>query len=252
LIDQPKVVVQKQGADPVSAFGIWKKDWVVLQVTPPGNKKGPNAFCDHCLNYAGFADTEFRHVAAEYDNSQRSTHHLLFNAIARSLIYFYILLPYTYAARPLGYYAWNRFNSKNPESTSSRDVFDVPKMHHPALPRNTSMDIYNTNNSVEMNLSYQQLYTYYKVIRCMLKGKSFLPGKEQESKHVNGMTKKALLEESMDPHKAEVIVPFKATKAKATYIRHTLTLVYQLGLDNKEKLKSALEKQYNTYHLGKQ
>lgn len=251
LVDKPKVVVQKQGADPVSAFGIWKKDWVVLQVTPPKDKKGPNAFCDHCLNYAGFADTEFRHVSAEYDNSQRSTHHLLFNAIARSLIYFYILLPYTYAARPLGYYAWNKISSKKSEGNSSQDLSDVPKMHHPALPRNPSMDIYNTNNSVEMNLTYQQLHTYYTVIRCLLKGKNFLPSKEQETKHVKGVTKKALLEESMNAQKADAFVPFKATKAKAAHIQHTLTLVYQLGLDNKEKLKPALEKQYHSYHLGK-
>ncbi len=252
LIEKPKVVVQKQGDDPVSAFGIWKNDWDILQVIPPEDKQGPNAFCDHCLNYAGFADTEFRHISAEYDNSQRKTHHFLLNALARSLIYYYVLVPFTYAIRPLGYYALNKLLPQNTRSSSSQHIAELAKIHHPYLPRNPTMDIYNENNTVEIDLTYQQINTYYQVMRGLVKNKNFLPAKERESKHVEGMIKKVLLTESQDSKKTHLQIPFKVTKAKASHITHTLTLVYQLGLNNKENLKSILEKHYETYCFGKQ
>ncbi|RUR27904.1 hypothetical protein [Legionella qingyii] len=252
LKDKPKVVVQKQGNDPVSAFGIWKKGWDILQVIPPQDKQGPNAFCDHCLNYAGFADTEFRYISAEDDNSQRKTHHLLFNAAVRSFIYYYVLVPYTYAVRPFGYYVLNKLLPQSTGSPASQNVTGLAKIHHPYLLRNSSMDMYHENNTVEIDLTYQQINTYYQITRCLIKGKDFLPGTDQESKHTPGMTKETLLRESDDFQNAHLQVSFKATKAKASHVLHTLTLVRQLGLDNKEKLKSILEKHYETYRLGKQ
>ncbi|QMT60637.1 hypothetical protein [Legionella sp. PC997] len=251
LKDKPRVVVQKQGNDPVSAFGIWKKDWEILQVVPPQDKQGPNAFCDHCLNYAGFADTEFRYVSAEEDNNQRKTHHLLFNAIARSFLYYYVLVPYTYAVRPFGYYMLNKLLPQSSETSLEKNIMGLAKIHHPSLMRNQSMDMYHANNTVEIKLTYQQLNTYYQITRCLIKDKNFLPRKEQENKHMQGITKKTLLTESDDTKNAHLQVPFKATKAKASHILSTLSLVRQLGLDNKEKLKSILEKHYETYRLGK-
>ena len=251
LTEKPMVVVQKQGDDPVSAFGIWKNDWNILQVTPPKDKQGPNGFCDHCLNYAGFADTEFQYVAAEHDNSKRRSHHLLINALARTFIYYYILVPYTYAVRPLGYYALRRLFTNEAGSVPAQDFSDLAKIHHPSLPRNPTMDIYDVNNTVEVDLSYQQIQTYYQVMRCLVKNKEFLPSKEKESKHIKGVTKKTLLAESCNSDKAQIRLPFKVTKAKAAHIRHTLSLVHQFGLDNKEKLKPELEKHYEKYYLGK-
>ncbi|WP_454781068.1 hypothetical protein [Legionella sp. WA2022007384] len=252
LKDKPRVVVQKQGNDPVSAFGVWKKDWEILQVVPPQDKQGPNAFFDHCLNYAGFADTEFRYISAEADNYQRKTHHLLLNAIVRSFIYYYVLVPYTYAVRPFGYYMLNKLLPESSGTLSSKNITGLAQIHDPSLLRNSSMDMYHENNMVEIELTYQQINTYYRITRCLIKDKNFLSRKEKESRHVQGITKQTLLAESDDTKNAHLQVSFKATKAKASHIFHTLSLVHQLGLDNKEKLKSILEKHYETYRLGKQ
>lgn len=251
LIKKPKVVVQKQGEDPVSAFGLWKKDWHILQVTPPEDKRGPNAFCDHCLNYAGFADTVFTLIPAEHDNSKRSTSGLLINALSRTFLYYYILVPYTYAWRPFGYYALNRFFVREEEQSSSKKLSNTAKLHHPSLPRNTTMDIYDEKNALEIELTYQQINTYYQVTRCLLKGKDFLPDKEVESKHVKGISKIALLKESSDSEKAHIKLPFKATKAKISRINHTLTLVHQFGIHNKEILKEKLVQHHEAYQAGK-
>ena len=59
---KPLVVVQQQANDPVSLFGVWKNGWIILQVNPPADKKGPHALFDHFLNYAGFPDTEFSYA----------------------------------------------------------------------------------------------------------------------------------------------------------------------------------------------
>jgi hypothetical protein len=294
LTEKPQVVVQKQGADPVSAFGIWKTDWDILHVTPPKNKKGPNAFCDHFLNYAGFAETQFTYVEAEQDNTKRNTRNFWLYSLGRSFAYFGFLLPYTYMVRPLmGSIAENKmfsacilgsivaagltfagilpgviflaitgglllsgvisstcFTDKKEFKVSSIQM-ELAELHDPALARNSAMDIYNEDNAVVVDLTYQEIHTYYHVMRSLVKGKDFFPKAEQESNHVKGVTKKALLEESVDSHKTDVTVPFKVTKAKATHIRHTLTLVSQLGIDNEEKLKPALEQHYAEYRIGK-
>lgn len=251
LTEKPRVVVQKQGDDPVSSFGIWKKDWVILQVVPPKDKKGPNAFFDHCLNYAGFAETEFRYVSAEYDNSQRKTHHLLINALVRSLIYYNILVPYSYAFRPFGHYVLNKLLPQMARSIF-QGVRELAQIHHPALPRNRTMDMYDEHNTIELDLTYQQINTYYHVMRRLVKNKNFIPSKDKEIQHVNGITKKALLTVISDPKKSQLNIPFTVTKAKASHIMHTLALVERLGLDDKETLKYELEKNYETYRLGKQ
>lgn len=250
LPEKPKVVIQKQGDDPVSAFGIWKTDWEIMQVIPPKDKQGPNSFCDHCLNYAGFAETEFMYVAADYDNFKRKGSHNLINAMARTFVYYYFLVPYTYVFRPIGYFAWNKFFT-NEATSASKDNSELPKIHQPTLPRNSTMDIYNIDNSVEMELSYKQINTYYQVMRSLVKNKNYLPNQESQSKHVQGMSKKALLEKSIELQESDIIVPFKVTKAKASFIIHTLTLIQKIGLGNQENLKHILDERYQTYRLGK-
>ncbi|KTD66011.1 hypothetical protein Lsan_0666 [Legionella santicrucis] len=250
LDEKPKVVIQKQGDDPVSAFGVWKKEWEILQVTPPKDKQGPNAFCDHCLNYAGFAETEFRYVAAEYDNCKRNTSYNLINALARTFIYYYFLVPYTYVFRPISYFALNKLFTKTDNLTYEENT-GLAKIHQPTLLRNASMDMYNMDNSIEMNLTYKQINTYYKVMRCLVKKKNYLSTQEYENKHVKGMSKKALLEKSLEFQESDGVVSFNVTKAKAIHIKHTLTLVHQIGIENQEHLKQALEKNYQSYILGK-
>lgn len=106
LQSKPQVVIQQQAQDPVSTFGIWKKEWEVLKVTPPLEKRGPNAICDHILNYAGFADTLFSYSDPDQENKQRKTRNLLLYTIGRGAVYYPFILPYTYIFRPAGLFIW--------------------------------------------------------------------------------------------------------------------------------------------------
>ncbi|KTD43636.1 hypothetical protein [Legionella quateirensis] len=104
LSSKPQVVIQQQGDDPVSLFGLWKSDWEILLVAPPKDKRGPNSFCDHFMNYAGFADTLFTYVDPEHQNAKRSTRNFLLYSIGRSVIYYLMISPYTHVVRPAWYY----------------------------------------------------------------------------------------------------------------------------------------------------
>ena len=66
--EKPKVVIQKQGNDWVSKFGWWKPDWIIHEITPPADKKGPNRFYDHALNYAGMKDSNIKTKTGRDDN----------------------------------------------------------------------------------------------------------------------------------------------------------------------------------------
>lgn len=301
LTDKPEVVVQKQGNDPVSAFGIWKVDWKIIQVTPPKDKQGPNRFCDHFLNYAGFADTTFTYIEAEQDNAKRKARNFWLYSLGRALIYGLFLQPYTNVIRPFIYFLirnWRLsvpllgifvgacltfagslpalaflsiaggllismllltggyFDKKVTKASSDHATLvekeGLAEMHDPSLSRNPSMDIYNDKErySVEVALTYQQIHTYYDVMRRLVKEKSFFPSEETRCKHVDGISKKSLLEESSNIQNADFVAPFRVTRAKAAHIRHTLTLVHQLGIEN-ENLKPKLEKSYTEYYIGK-
>lgn len=295
LCNKPKVVVQKQCNDPISAFGIWKRDWDIIHVVAREDKKGPNSFCDHVLNYACFSDTKFTYIEAEQDNAKRRALNFLLYSLGRGLIYYTVLAPYTYIVRPLKYFIMQQLflsasiigcvlavgflfgstlagiaflagsgmllsswvvstswtNKKNLNNTSSRaDEVNFAKMHHPSLPRNAIMDIYNMDNAVELNLTRKQIQTYYQIMRCLVKEKNFLPSSHKESKHVKGVTKKELLEESLDSKKADDLIPFKVTKGKAAHIKHTLSTVSKLGVDNID-IKPVLIKKYKEYRMGK-
>ncbi|WP_392536905.1 hypothetical protein [Legionella sp. 227] len=298
LADKPLVVVQKQGNDPVSAFGVWKDDWYIIQVTPPPDKQGPNCFCDHFLNYAGFADTTFTYIEAEQDNIKRKARNFWLYTLGRALLYGLFFLPYTYAVRPLAYFFVQNWkfslsllgvfagvgltlagilpvaalfmiaggllasifayveylSKKNPENSAIRALVEkeeLAEMHDPSLSRNPTMDIYNKDETVDIELTYQQIHTYYDVMRRLVKGKSYLPDDEHKSNHVAGVSKKALLEESSNSQKADFVVPFRVTRAKATHIRRTLNWVQQLGMENESLLKTNLEKCYTEYRIGK-
>ncbi|MDF1645986.1 MAG: hypothetical protein P1U61_03245 [Legionellaceae bacterium] len=97
----PPVYIQKQGDDPVSAYGVWKKEWQIFHVQPPKNKQGPNGVIDHALNYAGFDETEFLPVDAEADNRARQWCDYLGYVLFRSMIYYATMLAYRYCIRPV-------------------------------------------------------------------------------------------------------------------------------------------------------
>ena len=296
---KPQVVVQKQANDPVSFFGVWKKGWQILWVNPPQDKKGPNALCDHFMNYAGFAETEFTYTDPERQNAKRGLRNFWIYSVGRSVIYYSAIIPYSYVIRPFFYFAATHWQvsflgllslvgfgvltaltvlgilplvallgtlitsvvisgifiasklynlcfqeAKEPEATFA-------SLHDPSLPRNPSMDIYNKDNSMEVELTYKDINTYYKVMRCLVKQKEFLPNDEPSKQFAHGLSKKELLLASEKNENQDKVIRITATKAKAAHIRHVLTLVERLGSENTQVLKEEVEKEYKAYCIGK-
>lgn len=287
LESKPQVVVQKQGNDPVSAFGLWKEDWNIIQVNPPAAKKGPNGLSDHALNYAGLKGTQFTPVDPKEDNLQRHQRNFWLYSLGRSFIYYGLLLPYTHLIRPLGHLLVKKwpvllllpviflvahFAALGLLAGIMLGIFTVAlaltlttavqnillkdtkpayaKLHDPNLPRNIEMDLYDKDNALDMDLTYDEVHTYYKLMR-LTKKKEFLPTEAKESKYVPGITKRDLLEASANPINAKESLVFHVTKAKAGHIRHTLRLIEKLGVENQERLAQALEANYAEYALGK-
>lgn len=104
LSEKPPVFIQKQGDDPVSKFGVWKSDWNILHVIPPADKRGPNGFADHALNYASFAETEFLGVNADADNEEHRRRNFWLYNVGRGVVSSILLLPYRYLIRPFLHY----------------------------------------------------------------------------------------------------------------------------------------------------
>ncbi len=296
---KPQVVVQQQANDPVSFFGVWKKGWQILWVNPPQGKKGPNALCDHFMNYAGFAETEFTYTDPEQQNAKRGFRNFWIYSVGRSIIYYAAIIPYSYVIRPFFYFVaryWEvsslvflslvglgvltaltasgilpfvalfgaliasvvtagTFIAHTLYSLFSQEAKEpevtFASLHDPSLSRNPSMDIYNKDNTMEVELTYKDVNTYYKVMRCLVKQKDFLPNDESSKQFAHGLSKKELLLASEKNENQDDVVRFTTTKAKAIHIRHVLTLVERLGVDNTQVLKEAVEKEYKAYCIGK-
>jgi hypothetical protein len=60
---------------------------------------------DHFLNYAGFAETTFETIDPKQDNAERITRNFWLYKMGRVLLYYGVLVPYTYIGRPFLYYA---------------------------------------------------------------------------------------------------------------------------------------------------
>ena len=294
---QPQVVVQQQDRDPVSPFGVWKKEWDILRVVPPKNKQGPHAVVDHILNYAGFIGTEFTYVDPEKINSNNAPINIGLYSIARGLFYYSIVVPFNYLVRPALNFILNNklavtlllmgvatlitlsslgivpmlvasvgsvslfgllmiakatsyfFFVRNQRQLD--ETAEYAELHDPRLPRNPSMDIYNSKNETEVTLTYKEINSYYHAMRCLVKGKEFIPAPDDSKKMIKGISKRELLLASTDPDKADYNIQIKTTKAKAYHIAHTLSLLQQLGTENKAQLKSELQSSYVHYSMGK-
>ncbi|WP_284498264.1 hypothetical protein [Legionella maioricensis] len=297
LEQKPEVVVQEQANDPVSLLGVWKKDWKIIRITPPEDKKGPNSLCDHFLNYAGFAQTEFTYIDAEKENAQRRTRNFWLYSVGRSIIYYSTIIPYNYLIRPALYFIlrhWLAFTlgflfsagvsafiglsvsgilplftlmgtfsaltimttmyvlcNFFTASSTEQNEYQLARLHDPTLSRNPSMDIYNPDNQIEVALTYKEINTYYQVMRCLVKQKKFLPDEEQQAESEHCLSKKELLLASQNPENNDKVVYMTKTKAKAIHIRHVLTLINQIGMENKQELQQTLEQDYRQYSIGK-
>lgn len=290
LATKPLVVIQQQDRDVVSIFGVWKKAWQILQVKPPADKQGPNGFIDHIMNYAAFAETLFTPVDPELDNKNHKVRNFWLYTLGRSLIYYPLLLPFNYLVRPLFYTMWeNKAYTMlalvsiatlttltvvgslslwatagivsaaallaslvyccKPEITPE-NTNDCAKIHEPQVPRNPSMDIYK--NTMDIELTYQEVNSYYKTMRCLVKEKKeFLPEATGPQKMISGFNKRELLQASENPDNAEQVVTLTVTKAKAKHMERTLFCIKQLGHDNVEALKPTIETNYAEYRAGK-
>lgn len=287
LHEKPLVVVQQQGNDPVSLFGLWKKEWNIVRVMPPIDKQGPNAFCDHFLNYAGLAGTQFSTLNPEEENKKRIHRNFWLFTLARSFVYYALFAPYRFIIRPIAYFIYEQrypvlaavmaglalvslaipllylaagvvafcalLCSFSKKTTSTLDVIREERaaLHQPELPRNAKMDIYAPENKINLDLSYGELHTYYYVMRSLVKGKAVLPDEDNAFKHQEGVSKRQLLKDCDDSTRADEIIHLKTTKAKALHIRHTLGLVEKIGVKDSDKLKSEAIQGYNEYCLGK-
>lgn len=99
--EKPRVVIQRQADDPVSAFGYWKPDWEIQWVFPPKDKQGPSSFFDHFLNYAGFDGTRFEKSEAEVENQQRQRRNYWLYNHGRTFVYYGFVWPFHKIIRPL-------------------------------------------------------------------------------------------------------------------------------------------------------
>lgn len=100
LTIKPSVFIQRQEKDPVSRLGYWKKDWHLLQIIAPENRKANSRFADHGLNYAGFKGTRFFSVDPEKDNQTRQSRNFFVYGLSRNIFYYAVILPYFYIIRP--------------------------------------------------------------------------------------------------------------------------------------------------------
>lgn len=307
LVSKPQVVVQQQADDPVSCLGVWKADWEIIQVIPPANRKGPNAFLDHFLNYAGFADTQFIYTSAAEQNLKRQARNFWIYTLGRSMVYYLAIAPFSRIIRPSIYFLLNnktpimwglfiaavlaslialtvtgtlpvlafvgvlaitvvtsalyylpkliqyfaREQDGSEHHATTDEVNNFAKMHDPSLPRNEAMDIYNEKNVINVGFTQKELSTYYRAVRCLLKEKEFIPAYERHDKAYNGLSKKELMLQLHDPKQNDAVLMLKRTKAKTMHIKHSLTLIGQLGVENEQALKDALDKEHRQYCLGK-
>ena len=142
------------------------------------------------------------------------------------------------AAAPIAFLLFNKI------LTYMKTLFgyeDVPFIKHmdPALPRNETLDMYES--TLEVTLTYKDIHDYYYAKRCVLKGKEFLPDEQQPSEEElfknTTLTKREVLENSLDEDFKDTKITFTATKAKAHDMHHTLDLIKRIGFFEKDKLK---------------
>lgn len=167
ITKKPRVVVQIQADDPVSLFGQWKKEWAILWVKPPEDKRGSNPFFDHFLNYAGFSNTEFSYLSVEEENARRLWRNIFLYCIGRSLIYYPILFPYNFITRPICRILWKKLSLllQGPDVIAEMEIENVASIHHPQLPRNPTMDIHNKEILVELTCTRTEINSYNSIIR---------------------------------------------------------------------------------------
>ncbi len=252
----PPVYIQKQGNDPVSAFGIWKKGFQVYHVIPPRNKQGWNGLLDHSLNYAGFSGTQFIPVDLDADNQARRLRDYCIFVLLRGMIYCGMVLPYRYLFRPMLQFMWNHLIELSvlvrammilpylPGVVSTvvtclvalvaacylfDALMDAIKIlwgtnevkplscHEKDAPRNESFDIYKREITAIFTIKELGAYHY---------AKHSLFARTDTSR-LGGLSKQEILDKSLNPALAEEKIVVTASQAKIHDIRQTLAFLSQ-------------------------
>ena len=275
---KPEVIIQRQADDPISLFGVWKEDWRVLHVIPPKEKQGPSSILDHTLNYAGLAGTRFNNIDVKEDNDKRRTQSFWLYAMARSAVYYFVLVPYRHIIHPVIRYVLNHkiataivaaclgllfifspilLLAPLAATAAALGAFIIevcthkrhaPLIHDPLLPRNDAMNIYKS--MISEDFTVRELKDYYHAKRCLLKGK---PASQKPNKsHVffKTLSKEAVMAAD-DPILLNEKVTIEASKAKIYDIKQTRHLLHRFGSDCPEILKAELIQQQDDYLIGK-
>ncbi len=239
LMEKPFVCIQKQRDDPVSKLGIWKKEWQVLQITPPTEIKG-NPFLDHGINYAGFSDTCFEIVDVIQDNEARKLRNFWIYTLGRSLLYYCAVFPYRY-----GFLTFFRAIVVASSLLTADNNIKKPFCHSPSIARNKTLDIYQ-NYLEGIAFLAEDLQIYYQAKRCLLKNKPLI----SETMKATGKFGEYSKNDVLKRDKKEII-SVTTTKAKIHDIRKTVRIIKRIGFFNEFILKSELQKQHDDYRQGK-
>lgn len=284
--EKPPTYVQKQGDDVVSEYGFWKKDWHILHVKPPPDKRGPNGFVDHALNYAGFAETEFVGVDTTEDNEERRKRNFWVFTLLRGLAYYLGHQPYRLFVLPT-----IRFVLNNKLASAFILTFILASIFlPPLLPTVATVALitiglipitlffaYKLANAIQIILGWNDVkpatchdpklprnremdiyanqmtetFTYSEIKEYYQAKRITLKGKKflPESKP----EKHQLLERSLNPALANESVPYTASKAKIHDIKQTGQLLkyFHFYHADKSQVKEALREQHEAYAMGK-
>ncbi len=278
----PPVYIQKQGRDPISSFGIWKKEWNVFHVIPPEHRQGPNASADHALIYAGFLGTRFIPVDVEADNKARRLRDFLGYVLLRSMVHYGIMLAYHYVLQPILRYALNHwpqtslvvgaflFAAYLPSVVLAamlvfamcmavhdlfyivKDVMSIlrgtnvvnpPAFHTKNALKNESLNIYT--NETTTTFTVKELSAYYEA-KAYSKHHTFFTVKDDI---LGGLSRDEILEKSQSPALLDELIEVTASKAKIHHITRTLDLLAHQGKQERPAMLDEQEKQCREAYL---
>lgn len=268
--NKPQVFVQKQGNDPVSKFARWKPEWEIVHVEPPDAVQGPNGCTDHALNYAGFEGTRFVGVDPEEDNEERKSRDFWIFTMARSILFYTVMVPFRHVVLPLVRYVLNHKLLLLFTALAVASSFLVPLVV-PSVSLTTLLVCAFV--PLAINLAYklgQALMTIlglnevkfaklhdpalprnetmdiykneveadftYREINDYFTAKELIPIKQEEieeAEEVEGeekLTKQMILERANNPQYADEEITFRGSKAKVYDIRKTVDIMNRYRL----------------------
>lgn len=273
--DKPQVFIQKQNNDPVSKFGVWKKEWHILHVVPPAYLRALGALFDHALVYTGLAETEFKGVSTEVDNEDesRKARNFWIYTVLRSIAYLAHNL-YRYLVLPVVRFALSHklliaavvaivlVNFLVPVFSPSTFFIlaSVPialyltyklyqglstllgwkevkpaACHAPDLPRNEAMDIYSKKPENQV----EEEFSYKEIREYYYARRVLLKQKplipENTVATEVGFSKYEVLHQSQDPAYEKERIIVRGSKAKIDDMKTTIRFLNRFGIYNEDQ-----------------